>query len=47
MPLQKGSSKATISKNIRELLTSGYPKSQSIAIALREAGAPKKKAKKK
>jgi hypothetical protein len=47
MPLQKGSSRATISKNIREMIQSGYPKSQAVAAALHTAGTPKKKAKKK
>jgi hypothetical protein len=48
MPLKKGKSQATISKNISELENSGHKRSQSIAIALSEArksGAkiPKKK----
>jgi len=48
MPLKKGKSKETISKNISELRHSGYPEKQSIAISLSEArksGAkiPKKK----
>jgi hypothetical protein len=43
MPLQKGSGKATISKNIREMIRSGYPPSQATAAALRTAGVPKKK----
>lgn len=41
MPLKKGSSKETISKNISELVHSGHPQKQSIAIAMREAGIPK------
>ena len=48
MPLTKGKSKAVISKNISEMLSSGHPKNQAIAAALSEAmksGAkiPKKK----
>lgn len=48
MPLEKGVSKQVISRNIAELIKSGRPKKQSVAIALSEArrsGAkvPKKK----
>ena len=45
MPLQKGSSKVVISRNIREMIQSGYPKSQAVAAALNTARAPKKKKK--
>lgn len=37
MPLIKGSSKATISKNISEMMHSGYPQKQAIAAALNVA----------
>lgn len=37
MPLQKGSSKATISSNIGELVRSGRPQKQAVAIAYSEA----------
>ena len=37
MPLKKGSSKATVSTNIRELMHSGRPQKQAIAIAISEA----------
>jgi hypothetical protein len=43
MPLAKGKSKETIGKNISELRHSGKPAAQAVAIALRTAGAPKKK----
>lgn len=36
MPLKKGSSKATVSKNIGELVHSGRPQKQAITIALSE-----------
>lgn len=42
MPLVKGKSEKVISKNIKELRESGRPEKQAIAIALREAGKPKK-----
>lgn len=38
MPLIKGSSQDVIHKNIRELIQSGKPKDQAIAIAYKEAG---------
>lgn len=48
MPLAKGKSKKTISKNIAEMERAGHPHKQSIAAALsqaRKSGAkiPKKK----
>lgn len=45
MPLKKGKSKATISANIRELMHSGRPQKQAIAIAMSEAGMSRRKRK--
>lgn len=43
MPLKKGSSKKTVSVNIKELVESGRPQKQAIAIALDKARRPKRK----
>jgi hypothetical protein len=38
MPLQEGSSKEVISENIAELVKSGHPQEQAVAIAMKKAG---------
>jgi hypothetical protein len=37
-PLEKGSSKETISHNISEMVHSGHPQNQAIAAAMHSAG---------
>lgn len=46
MPLKRGSSRKVVSTNIRELMHSGKPQAQAIAIALKTAGKAKPKKKK-
>jgi hypothetical protein len=38
MPLESGSSKATIGRNIATEMNSGKPQKQAVAIAMRQAG---------
>jgi len=42
VPLKKGKSKKVISSNIRELVISGRPQDQAVAIAMNKAGKKKK-----
>ena len=42
MPLKQGSSKATVSKNIRTLVGEGRPQKQAVAIAMDTARRGKK-----
>lgn len=43
MPLKPGSSKETVSENIKEMMASGHPQKQAVAASLHNAGKGKKK----
>lgn len=43
MPLKKGSSRETVSENIREMVDSGHPQKQAVAASLSNARRFKKK----
>lgn len=42
MPLEEGSSNQVVSDNVKELMASGYPQKQSVAISLDKAGRGRK-----
>lgn len=45
MPLKKGKGKKVVSENIAELVRSGKPQNQAVAIAMDVAKKPRKKMK--
>ena len=46
MPLKRGTSKETVSRNISEMVHAGHPQKQAVAAALRMQRESKKKGKK-
>ena len=47
MPLKKGKSKKVLSANIEELVKSGRPQAQAVAIAFEHAGLARKRKKRR
>jgi hypothetical protein len=45
MPLKKGSSRKTVSSNIRKMMREGYPHKQAVAASLSTARKSKRKTK--
>lgn len=45
MPLKKGSSRKTVSANIRKMMREGYPQKQAVAASLSTARRYKRKGK--
>lgn len=43
MPLYKGGSRKTVSKNVKKLMDEGRPQKQAVAIALDKAGKSNKR----
>jgi hypothetical protein len=43
MPLKEGRDDKTVSGNIGEMVSSGYPKDQAVAASMRKAGRSKKR----
>lgn len=43
MPLEKGGSRETVSRNISEMVRSGYPQRQAVAASLSQARRSKRK----
>ena len=46
MPLQKGSSRSTVSRNISEMVGAGHPQAQAVAASLRQARKSKRTSRK-
>lgn len=47
MPLKKGSSRKTVSANIRKMMREGYPQKQAVAASLSSARRSKRKTRRK
>lgn len=45
MPLKKGSSRKTVSSNIRKMMREGYPQKQAVAASLSTARKSRRKTK--